>query len=70
MSPRIPQSSVPSPVLNAAEPETLLVKTLLAIRNNRLDVALAEVEKVLEAYPNFRLAHLIRGVCCSHVPSR
>ena len=61
MSPRIPQSSVPSPVLNAAEPETLLVKTLLAIRNNQLDVALAEVEKVLEAYPNFRLAHLIRG---------
>ena len=61
MSPRIPQSSVPAPVLNAAEPETLLVKTLLAIRNNRLDVALAEVEKVLEAYPNFRLAHLIRG---------
>src|SRR6476619_1114883 len=40
MSPRIPQSPVPSPVPNAAEPETLLVQTLLAIRNNQLDVAL------------------------------
>jgi murein L,D-transpeptidase YafK len=43
------------------EPEALLVKTLLAIKNNELDVALAEVEKVLKAYPNFRLAHLIKG---------
>ncbi|HYC45482.1 MAG TPA: L,D-transpeptidase family protein [Burkholderiales bacterium] len=45
----------------AVEPEQLLVKTLLAIKANRLDVALAEVEKVIQAYPNFRLAHLIRG---------
>ena len=45
----------------AVEPEALLVKTLLAIKNNQLDVALAEVEKVLRAYPNFRLAHLIKG---------
>jgi murein L,D-transpeptidase YafK len=37
------------------------VKTLLAIKNNQLDVALAEVEKVLQAYPNFRLAHLVKG---------
>lgn len=43
------------------EPEALLVKTLLAIKANQLDVALAEVEKVLQAYPNFRLAHLIKG---------
>ena len=46
---------------HAAQPEVLLVKTLLAIRNNQLDVAVAEVDKVLEAYPNFRLAHLIKG---------
>ena len=43
------------------EPEALLIRTLLAIKNNQLDVALAEVEKVLLAYPNFRLAHLIKG---------
>jgi hypothetical protein len=45
----------------AVEPEVLLVKTLIAIKNNKLDVALTELEKVLHSYPNFRLAHLIRG---------
>jgi murein L,D-transpeptidase YafK len=43
------------------EPDVMLVKTLLAIRNNQLEAALAEIEKVLQAYPNFRLAHLIKG---------
>jgi murein L,D-transpeptidase YafK len=46
---------------SAMEPEALLVKTLHAIQSNQLDVALAEVEQVLVAYPNFRLAHLIKG---------
>jgi murein L,D-transpeptidase YafK len=45
----------------AIEPEAVLVKTLLEIKSNRLDAALSEVEKVLSAYPNFRLAHLIKG---------
>ncbi|MEN3354003.1 MAG: hypothetical protein V7640_2161 [Betaproteobacteria bacterium] len=48
----------PAPSL---EPEVLLVKTLLAIKNNQVDAALSEVERVLRAYPNFRLAHLIKG---------
>ena len=39
----------------------MLVKTLIEIRNNRLEAALAEVEKVIQSYPNFRLAHLIKG---------
>jgi murein L,D-transpeptidase YafK len=43
------------------EPEALLAKTLLAIKDNQLDLALVEIEKVLKAYPNFRLAHLIKG---------
>ncbi len=43
------------------EPEAMLVKTLIEIRNNRLDAALAEVETVIRSYPNFRLAHLIKG---------
>ena len=43
------------------EPEVVLIKTLLAIKANQLDVALTEVEKVLQAYPNFRLANLIKG---------
>jgi murein L,D-transpeptidase YafK len=43
------------------EPEIMLVETLIEIRNNRLDAALAEVEKVIQSYSNFRLAHLIKG---------
>ncbi|MBI4189113.1 MAG: L,D-transpeptidase family protein [Betaproteobacteria bacterium] len=43
------------------EAEAMLIKTFAEIRNNRLDVALTEVEKVLQGYPNFRLAHLIKG---------
>ena len=45
----------------ALEPEALLVKTLMAIKNNQIELALSEVDKVIHAYPNFRLAHLIRG---------
>jgi murein L,D-transpeptidase YafK len=43
------------------EPEAMLVKTLIEIRNNRLGTALTEVEKVIHSYPNFRLAHLVKG---------
>jgi murein L,D-transpeptidase YafK len=43
------------------EAEALLVKTLAEISHNRMDNALAEIDKVIGAYPNFRLAHLIKG---------
>jgi murein L,D-transpeptidase YafK len=42
-------------------PEAQLVRTLFAIRQNRLDEALAEVDRLVAEIPNFRLAHLIRG---------
>jgi murein L,D-transpeptidase YafK len=55
--------SVPAapPAARPVEPEAALIKTLIAIRDNQLEVALTEVEQVLQAYPNFRLAHLIKG---------
>ena len=43
------------------EAEALLVKTLAEIRHSRMDKALTEIDKVIGAYPNFRLAHLIKG---------
>ena len=43
------------------EAEALLVKTLAEISRNRMDSALTEIDKVIGAYPNFRLAHLIKG---------
>lgn len=45
----------------AIEPEALLFRTLLEIKNNHLDSALKEINQVLQKYPNFRLAHLIKG---------
>ena len=45
----------------ALEPEALLQKTLAEISNNRLDNALIEIDRIIGAYPNFRLAHLIKG---------
>lgn len=41
--------------------ESMLVKSLLEVRQNRLDVALKDIEALLKIYPNFKLAHLIRG---------
>jgi len=43
------------------DPEALLVKTLNEVANRRLHSAVAEIDKVIDAYPNFRLAHLIKG---------
>ena len=63
-----PLSSVPGGFIGSgmhgkalAAPETMLAQTLLAITSSRFDLALTEIDKVLENYPNFRLAHLIRG---------
>jgi murein L,D-transpeptidase YafK len=41
--------------------ETQLVKSLQAINDNHLDVALSEVDKLLRVTPNFRLAQLVKG---------
>jgi murein L,D-transpeptidase YafK len=46
--------------LNAG-PEAQLYRTLNEVGNKRLDLAVAEVDKIITAYPNFRLAHLIKG---------
>jgi murein L,D-transpeptidase YafK len=42
-------------------PEAMLVKSLQEIADSRLDSALSGIEQVLQANPNFRLAHLIKG---------
>ncbi len=41
--------------------EGALIKALLALRNNRVDLALKEIDAILEKKPNFRLGHLIKG---------
>ncbi len=50
-----------APEKRSAEPGAMLAKTLIEIANNRPDAALAEVDKVIKRFPNFRLAHLVKG---------
>jgi len=48
-------------VRTTTEVETSLVRGILDVARSRPDSALAEIDRVLEANPNFRLAHLVRG---------
>ncbi|TAN76299.1 MAG: hypothetical protein EPN14_08085, partial [Gallionella sp.] len=41
--------------------EAQLAKSLQAINNSRLDIALNEVDSLLRANPNFKLAYLVKG---------
>jgi murein L,D-transpeptidase YafK len=45
----------------AATPEDRLSAVFEAIEANQLDVALKRVDALIAAYPNFRLAYLVRG---------
>jgi murein L,D-transpeptidase YafK len=42
-------------------PETQLIQIVLEIGRGRNDSALKDIDQILLAYPNFRLAHLIKG---------
>ncbi len=53
--------SAPAGHRGAMAPEAMLAQTLLAIASSQFDIALTEIDRVLEQYPNFRLAHLIKG---------
>ena len=52
-------ASVPPPV--ASDAESLLVRTLLEVRENRLDAAMKQIDTLIALYPTFKLAHMIRG---------
>lgn len=42
-------------------PEPALARVFEYIEQNRLDAAMEQTEALLRAYPNFRLAHLVKG---------
>ena len=50
-----------APVRADQSTDELLGKTFVEIENNRLDQALVQVDALLRAKPNFRLAYLIKG---------
>ena len=45
----------------AATPEDRLSGVYQAVEANQLDLALKRVDSLIHDYPNFRLAHLVRG---------
>lgn len=51
----------PAATFSDSGPEPQLSRILVEIEKNRLDTALEETEALLKRYPNFRLAHLIKG---------
>ncbi len=51
----------PPPARHLAAPEAMLVKALLDIRDHNFPSALEQIDGVLAANPNFRLAQLVRG---------
>lgn len=47
--------------INSRTMEMLLVKSLTSVGNNKLDAALNEVDTLLKANPNFKLAQMLKG---------
>ena len=47
--------------LNSRDMEALLVKSINSVGNNRLDSALSDVDTLLKANPNFKLAQMLKG---------
>ncbi|MBN8476158.1 L,D-transpeptidase family protein [Sulfuritalea sp.] len=56
-----PAASAVEPRYTDSGPEPLLAQVFDAIEANRLDVAMQQSEMLVKAYPNFRLAHLVKG---------
>jgi murein L,D-transpeptidase YafK len=55
------QAGTPAPRYTDSGPEPLLARIFEQIEQHRWDAALKETESLVKAYPNFRLAHLIKG---------
>lgn len=51
----------PKSMPTAHDVESLLVRTLLEVRENRMDVAMKQIDTLISLYPTFKLAHAIRG---------
>ncbi len=54
-------AAAPEQTYSDSGPEPMLAQVFADIEQNRLETALAQTEKLLKAYPNFRLGHLIKG---------
>ena len=53
--------AAPAPRYSDAGPEPMLARIFEQIEANQIEPALQETEALIRAYPNFRVAHLIKG---------
>jgi murein L,D-transpeptidase YafK len=53
--------AAPERTYSDSGPEPLLAEIFALIEQNRLDAALTQAETLTKTYPNFRLAHLVKG---------
>jgi murein L,D-transpeptidase YafK len=60
---RVPPArpTVPVAIADKPDPEVLLIDVYKELGANNLHKALTKADQLVEAYPNFRLGHLIRG---------
>lgn len=58
---QVRQPALVAPPDNAADPEAMLVEVYKELGANNLRAALEKADRLVEAYPTFRLGHLIRG---------
>jgi len=56
-----PAVAAAAAALSKPNPEALLIEVYKELGANHLNQALAKADKLVAAYPNFRLGHLIRG---------
>lgn len=59
-APNVASSAADSSV-HLTDPDTALGAVIMDIERSRLDSALDKIDAIIAAYPNFRLAYLIRG---------
>src|SRR5204862_102247 len=60
-TPKAPAATASAAATAAATPEDRLSAVYEAIEANKLDAALKQIDALIAEYPNFRLAHLVRG---------
>lgn len=58
---RVDKNGVAGEHVSKPNPDILLIELYKDLAANRLRPALAKADKLVDAYPNFQLAHLIRG---------
>jgi hypothetical protein len=56
-----PQKMPSEQISSTANPDQLLIEVYKSLAENKLQNAQVKIDELIDAYPHFQLAHLIRG---------